>query len=105
MLCFFSSLSKDEQLVKMEEGLHTWPKEKRSFCHDWLPSHDSHLKKEVEDQHLAIKEGAKQVKEGALKQVKFKEVLPQLEGHSTLISRFTLHFSCNLGQTNSDKYI
>ena len=100
MLCFFSTLSKDEQLVKMEEGLHTWPKEKRSFCHDWLASQGSHLKKEVEDEHLAIKEGAKQVKvkegakevkvkEGVLKQVKFKEVLPPLDGHSMLISRFT----------------
>ena len=53
--------------VQMEEGLHTWPKEKRSwrgFCHDWLASDSqkSGLVEEVEVDHVAIK-----------KQVRIKE--------------------------------
>ena len=48
----------------MEGGLHTWPKEKRSwrgFCHDWLApdSQKSGLVEEVEVDHV---EGAKQVR-------------------------------------------
>ena len=51
----------------MEGGLHTWPKEKRSwrgFCHDWLApdSQKSGLVEEVEVDHVAIKEGTKQVR-------------------------------------------
>ena len=47
--------------------MHTLPKEKRSwrgFCHDWLApdSQKSGLVEEVEVDHVAIKEGTKQVR-------------------------------------------
>ena len=60
----------------MEETLHTWPKEKRSFCRN-SPASDSHLEKEVEKERLELKEGAvkqDKVKNGTLKQTKVKAV-------------------------------
>ena len=53
--------------TKMEKGLHTWPKERRGwrgFCHDWLAtdSQQPGLVEEAEVDHVAIKEGVKQVR-------------------------------------------